>query len=119
MTVFVLSPGPAGPLTPHLLCRPRRRILPTSDSYNGDDARHYLHEWRMAQNRYSEATWENGQLKICLGVYQAALNATKEKASAVRAWLSESNAAVAGKMSSINASILISSVFILIVVLFL
>ena len=91
----------------------------SSDSYNGDDARCFPHEWRMAQNRYSEATWENGQLKICLGVYQAALNATKEKASAVRAWLSESNAAVAGKMSSINASILISSIFILIVFLFL
>ena len=40
----------------------------TFDSYNGDDARRYLHEWRMAQNRYSEATWENGKLEIHLGV---------------------------------------------------
>jgi len=55
------------------------------DSYNGDDARHYLHEWRMAQNRYSEATWENDQLEIRLGVSQAALHAAKEEASAVRA----------------------------------
>ena len=39
----------------------------SSDSYNGDDARCYLHEWRMAQNRYSEVTWENGQLEILLG----------------------------------------------------
>ena len=31
-----------------------------SDSYNGDDARRFLHEWRMTQNRYAEATWENG-----------------------------------------------------------
>ena len=40
----------------------------SSDSYNGDDARRYLHEWRMAQNRYSEATSENGQLVVRLGV---------------------------------------------------
>ena len=42
--------------------------LDSSDSYNGDDARHYLHEWRMDQNRYSEVTWEAGQLEIRLGV---------------------------------------------------
>ena len=42
--------------------------LDSSDSYNGDDARRYLHEWRMAQNRYSEVTWENDQLEIRLGV---------------------------------------------------
>ena len=39
----------------------------SSDFYNGDDAQCYLHEWRMAQNRYSEVTWENGQLEILLG----------------------------------------------------
>ena len=57
----------------------------SSDSYNGDDARRYLHEWRMAQNRYSEATWENDQLEIRLRVSQAALHVAKEEASAVRA----------------------------------
>ena len=57
--------------------------LDSSDSYNGDDARRYLHEWRMAQNRYSEATWENGQLEIRLGVSQAALHAAEEEASAI------------------------------------
>ena len=55
----------------------------SSDSYNGNDARCYLHEWRMAQNHYSEATWENGQLEIRLGVSQAALHAAEEEASAV------------------------------------
>ena len=55
----------------------------SSDSYNGDDARRYLHEWRMAQNHYSEATWENGQLEIRLRVSQAALYAAEEEASAV------------------------------------
>ena len=74
------------------------------DSYNGDDARRYLYEWRMAQNHYSEATWENGQLEIHLGVSQAALHVAEEEASAVRAWLAESDAMVAGKINSRNAS---------------
>ena len=78
--------------------------LDSYDSYNGDDARRYLHEWRMAQNRYSEATWENDQLKIRLGVSQATLYAAEEEASAVQAWLAESNAMVVGKMNSKNAS---------------
>ena len=55
----------------------------SSDSYNGDDARRFLHEWRMAQNHYSEVTWENGQLEICLGVSQAALHAAEEEASTI------------------------------------
>ena len=91
----------------------------SSDSYNGDDAQRYLHEWRMAQNCYSEATWENGQLEIHLGVSQAAFHAAEEEASTVRAWLAESDAMVAGKMNSRNASTLISTTFILIVFLFL
>jgi len=75
----------------------------SSDSYNGDDAWRYLHEWRMAQNRYSEATWENGQLEIRLEVSQAALHAAEE-ASAVRVRLAKSDAMVAGKMNSMKAS---------------
>ena len=75
----------------------------SSDSYNGDDARRYLHEWRMAHNRYFEATWENGQLEICLGVSQATLHAAEEEASAVRARLAKSDAMVAGKMNSMKA----------------
>ena len=60
--------------------------LDSSDSYNGDDARRYLHEWRMAQNHYSEVTWENGQLEIHLEVSEATPHAAEEEASAVRAW---------------------------------
>ena len=55
----------------------------SSDSYNGDDAWRYLHEWRMAQNRYSKATWENDQLEIRLGVSQATLHVAEEEASTV------------------------------------
>ena len=76
----------------------------SSDSYNGDDARRYLHEWRMAQNCYFEVTRENGQLEIRLGVSQAALHAAEEEASAVRARLAESDAMVVGKINSRNAS---------------
>ena len=91
----------------------------SSDSYNGDGARRFLQEWRVAQNLYSEVTRENGQLKIHFGVSQAALHAAEEEASAVRAWLAESDAMVAGKMNSRNTSTLISTAFILIVLLFL
>ena len=86
----------------------------SSNSYNGDDARRYLHEWRMDQNHYFEVTWEAGQLEIRLGVSQAALHAAKEEANAAQARLTESDAAVAGKMSLRDAFILISVVFILI-----
>ena len=67
----------------------------SSDSYNGDDARRYLHEWRMTQNCYSEATWENGQLEIHLGVSQATLHVAEEEANAVRVRLAEADTTVA------------------------
>ena len=57
----------------------------------------------MAQNRYSEATWENSQLEIRLGVSQAALHAAEEEVSAVRARLAKSDAMVAGKMNPMKA----------------
>ena len=78
--------------------------LDSSDSYNSDDARRFLREWRVAQDRYSKATQENDQLEIRLGVSQAALHAAEEEASVVRARLAESDAMVAGKMNSRNAS---------------
>ena len=72
--------------------------MDSSDSYNGDDARHFLRGWRAAQDRYSEATRENSQLEIHLGASQAALLAAEEEASAAWARLAESDAMVAGKM---------------------
>jgi len=92
--------------------------LESSDSYNGDDARRYLHEWRMAQNRYSEVTWENGQLGIHLRVSQAALHTAEEEASAVQARLAESDAMVAGKMNPMKAFVLTSIIFILTIFFF-
>jgi len=89
--------------------------LGSSNSYNGDDARSFFREWRAAEDRYSTAIRNNGQLEIRLGVFQAALNAAEEEASTVRARLAKSDTTVAGKMSSMNAFILVSTVFILIV----
>ena len=85
----------------------------SSNSYDGDDARRFFREWRAAEDRYSEVIQNNSQLEIHLGVFQAALNAAKEEASAVRARLAESDATVAGKMSSMNISILVSIAFVL------
>ena len=93
--------------------------LDSSDSYNNDDARRFLREWRAAQGRYSEATRENGQLEIRLGASQAALLASEEEANAARARLAKSDAMVAGKMNSKKTLLLIFTVFILIVPLFL
>ena len=87
----------------------------SSDSYNGDDARRFLREWRAAQNRYSEVTQENGLLEICLEASQATLHAAEEEASVLRARLVESDAAVTGKMGFRDIFILISIDFILIV----
>ena len=87
----------------------------SSNSYDGDDARCFFREWRAAEDCYSEVIQNNCQLEIRLGVFQAALNAAEEEANAVRAQLAESNAVVAGKMSSMNVSILVSTAFVLIV----
>ena len=86
----------------------------SSNSYNDDDAWRFFREWRAAEDRYSKVIRNNYQLEIRLGVLQAALNAAEEEASAVRAWLAESDTAVAGKMSSMNVSILVFVAFVLI-----
>ena len=64
-------------------------------------------------------TRENGQLKICLRVSQAALHAVEEEVSAVRAWLAESDAMVAGKMNSRNTLLRFPLSFMLTTLLFL
>lgn len=67
----------------------------------------------MAQDHDSEATRKSGQLEIRLRVFQAALHEAEEETSVIRAWLAKSDATVAGKISSMNASILISTAFYL------
>ena len=79
----------------------------SSDSYTDDDARHFLWEWRDAKDRYSEATWENGQLEIRLEASQAALLAAKEETNVARVRLAEFDARVVSKPSSNKTLILI------------
>ena len=55
----------------------------SSNSYDSDDAWCFFREWRAAEDCYSEVIRNNGQLEIRLGVFQAALNAAEEEASAV------------------------------------
>ena len=59
--------------------------LESSNSYDGDDAQCFFQEWRAVKDRYSEAIQKNSQLDIHLGVFQVALNAAEEEASAIRA----------------------------------
>ena len=91
----------------------------SSDSHTGDDARHFLREWRAAKDHYSKATWENGRHESCLEASQAALLTTEEEASAVRARLAESDTMVVGKMIFKKTSVLTPSAFILTTHLFL
>ena len=42
--------------------------LGSSSSYDDDDARRFSQEWRAAEDRYSNAILNNGQLEIRLGV---------------------------------------------------
>ena len=88
--------------------------LDSSNSYNGNDAWRFFREWRAAEDCYSKVILNNGQLEIRLGVLQAALNVVEEETKAIRVRLAESDAMVAGKMSSMNVSILVSIAFVLI-----
>jgi hypothetical protein len=53
----------------------------SSDSYNGDDARCFLWEWRMDMDHYSKMTQESGGLKTHLRVIEVALHAVEEETS--------------------------------------
>jgi len=68
----------------------------SADSYNGDDARRYLHLWKGTYDLYSEATREFVHLQLCLEATQAALTAAEGETTAARAMLSASDGRVAG-----------------------
>ena len=76
----------------------------STDSYDGDDARHFCREWNAMVDRYSEATRHNGQLEFALNASQAALSAMKVEANVVQAQLAKSDARVAGKIFNILIS---------------
>ena len=68
----------------------------SGDSYNGDDARCYLHWWKGTRDLYSEAIREIVCLQLCFEVTQAALTAAEGETTAARAMLSASDGRVAG-----------------------
>ena len=68
------------------------------DSYNEDDARHYLHERHEALGRCWEVAQETEHLEAALIASQTALATVEGESGAARARLAESDARVAGKI---------------------
>jgi len=58
--------GPSGAVRDAKSVAPTGSFDDSFDSYNGDDAHRYLHEWNMAMDRYLEVTRESGRLEIAL-----------------------------------------------------
>lgn len=74
----------------------------SANSYNGDDARHFLHQWNETCNLYSGTTREIGRLELCLDATQAALLAAKGETSAIRTMPANADARVVGKILHSN-----------------
>ena len=68
----------------------------SGDSYNGDDARCYLHWWKGTRDLYSEAIRDIVRPQLCLEVTQAVLTTAEGEASTARAMLSAADGRVAG-----------------------
>jgi hypothetical protein len=71
-------------------------LVDSSGSYNGDDDRRFLREWKTAMDRYSKVTQENGQLETHLRVTEVALH-TAEETNIMQARLAEADAIVVGE----------------------
>ena len=121
MTAFIrLLLGLASPPMPHLMLPPRRTHcrtlpIPTTVTTLGVSFGSGGQPRTVIPRQLGKTT----SLRSTLGVSQATLHATEEEASTARERLAESDAMVVGKMDSKNIFTLISTVFILIVLLFL
>ena len=73
-------------------------FVDSSDSYNGDDARCYLHKRDEALGHHWDATKEIERLEAALAASQTTLAAVEGESSAAWAWLAESNARVVGRI---------------------
>jgi hypothetical protein len=69
----------------------------SSDSYNGDDVRCYLHERDEALGHHWEATCETEHLEATLATSQTAPATMEGESSATRAHLADSDARVVGE----------------------
>jgi hypothetical protein len=72
----------------------------SSDSYNGNDARHFCHDLEEMRNLYTTATELNDQFENHLNAQRIALAAADAEAADLCTWLSEADFAMAGKMLS-------------------
>ena len=72
------------------------------DSYDGDDARCFCHEWDVAVDRYFEVTRLNGQLEFALTTSQDALSAMEGEVNVVGAHLAKSDLGLLGKSSKFS-----------------
>lgn len=79
----------------------------SSNLYNGDDARCYLHEQNEAMGHHWEATRKTKCLEATLHASQIALVTMEGESSAAREQLVESDARVAGKILRGNSTILL------------
>jgi hypothetical protein len=70
----------------------------SSDSYNKDNAHHYLHGQNEALGRCREAAQETERLEAALIASQTAVATVEGESSVARAWLAESNARVTCKI---------------------
>ena len=71
----------------------------SSSSESGWDIQNLIRERREAENLYSNATLEVGQLEQCLDAVKIALSASKEETNVAQMRADEACARAAGKIS--------------------
>ena len=84
---------------------PAASSIDSTDSYNGDDARHYLYELDEALGHHWEVTQETEHLEAALAASQTALAIVEGESSAARARLADSNARVVGRTLKRNPAL--------------
>jgi hypothetical protein len=72
----------------------------SSNSYNGNDARHFCHDLEEMRNLYMAATELNDQCKNHLNAQRIALATADAKAADLCTRISEADSAMAGKILS-------------------
>ena len=82
---------------------PVTSFVDSTNSYNGDDTRHFLHEWDEVLGHHWEATQETERLEAALAASQAALAVVEGRSNTARVRLAESDARVIGRILRSNS----------------
>ena len=77
---------------------PAASSIDSTDSYNGDDVRHYLYELDEALGHHWEVTQETEHLEAALATSQTALATMEGESSVAWVWLADSDARVVGRI---------------------